>query len=70
MNYRKKIKAISTKGLINKFSIFNGSKYLYQENYKIFLYLYQLKNTLNNLMVLLKFIPGNLMECQKKVLKI
>ena len=35
MNYQKKVKAISTKvlteDLINKYSIFNGAKYLYSE---------------------------------------
>ena len=41
-----------------------------QEYYKIIFYLYQLKNTLNILVALLKFIHGNLMECQKKLLKI
>ena len=41
-----------------------------QEYFKIILYLYQLKATLNILMRLLEFIRGNLMECQKKVLKI
>ena len=29
-----------------------------------------MKNTLNNLMALFKFICGNLMECQRRVLKI
>ena len=41
-----------------------------QEYYKIILYLYQLKNTSNILVGLLEFIPGNLIECQMKVLKI
>ena len=40
----------------------------FQEYYKIILYLYKLKNTLNILVALLAFIGGNLMECQKKVL--
>ena len=40
-----------------------------QEYYKIILYLYQLKNTLNIFMALLEFIRGNLMKCQKKILK-
>ena len=34
------------------------------------LYLYQLKNTLNILVALLKSIRGNLVECQKTILKI
>ena len=38
--------------------------------YKIILYLYQLKNTLNILVRLLGFICENLMECQRKILKI
>ena len=36
-----------------------------QEYCKIILHLYQLKNTLNILVALLKFIPGNLLEFQK-----
>ena len=38
-----------------------------KEYYKKILYLYQLKNTLNILVALLKFIRGNLMKNQKKV---
>ena len=41
-----------------------------QEYFKIIWYLHQLKNTLNILVALLGFIHGNLMECQKKILKI
>ena len=41
-----------------------------QEYFKIILYLYQIKNTLNILMALVEFIRGNLMECQNEVLKI
>ena len=41
-----------------------------QEYYKIILYLYQLRNTLNISVALLKFIREDLMECQKKVLRI
>ena len=41
-----------------------------QEYFKIIYYLYQPKNTLNILVALLGFNRGNLMECQKKVLKI
>ena len=37
-----------------------------QKYYKIILYLNQLKYTLNNFMLLLEFIRGNLMKCQKK----
>ena len=41
-----------------------------QEYYKVIFYLYQLKNKLNILVTLLAFIRGNLMEFQKKILKI
>ena len=41
-----------------------------QEYYKTIYYLYQLINALNFLVAQLRFIPGNLMECQKKELKI
>ena len=40
-----------------------------QEYYKIIQYLYQLKDTLKILVALLRLIRGNLMECQKKILK-
>ena len=57
MNYQKKVKAISTKGLtkylINKFSILNGVKYFSFGIFQNYLDLYQLKNTLNILVVLL-----------------
>ena len=65
-----KVKAISTKGLINKYSILNGAKYFYSgifENYLLFI---PPKNILNILMVLLRLIRGNLMEYMKKILKI
>ena len=41
-----------------------------QEWFKIILYLSQLKNTLNILVALLRLIRGNLIKCQKKILKI
>ena len=41
-----------------------------QEYFKIIYYLHQLKSTLNILLVLLELIGGNLMKCQKKILKI
>ena len=41
-----------------------------QDYYKLVLHSYQLKNTSNILVVLLEFIRGNLIECQKKELKI
>ena len=37
-----------------------------QKYYKIILYLNQLRYTLNSFMLLLEFIRGNLMKCQKK----
>ena len=40
-----------------------------QEYFKIISHLNQLKNTLNILLALLGLIRGNLMECQKKILK-
>ena len=40
-----------------------------QEYFKIIQYLYQLKNTLNNLVALLGLNHENLMEYQKKILK-
>ena len=73
MNYQK-AKSISTKGLtkylINNFSILNGAKYFFSGIFEIILYLYQLKNTLKILMALLGLILGNLMNFQKKILKI
>ena len=76
MNYQKKVKAISTKrlaiDLINKFSILNGAKYFSLgifQNYLVFIpAIKHIK--LNIFIALLKSIHGNLMECQKKVLKI
>ena len=41
-----------------------------QEYFKIISYLCQLKSPLNFLVALLGLIRGNLMECQKKILKI
>ena len=57
------------KDLLNKY-ILNAGKYFFQEYFKIIWYLYQMKNISNILTALLKFICGNLMERQKKVLKI
>ena len=37
------------------------------EYFKIVLYLYHLKGTLNILVALLRLNRGNLMECQKKI---
>ena len=55
--------------MINKFVILNGAKYFPLGIFQNYLYLYQLKNTLNILMALLGLICGSLMECQKKMLK-
>ena len=69
MNYLKKLKAISSKGLtkdsINKISALNGAKY-----FKKFQYLYQLKKILDILLALLGLNRLSLMEYQKNVLKI
>ena len=69
-----KVKVISTKGLtkyqINKFIKLNAAKYFLQECLKVVQHLYQLKNTLNTLVVLRGLIYGNPMEYQKKSLKI
>ena len=65
----KKVKAMPTKGstkdLIDKFSILNGAKYFSSgifQNYLVFIPA--------NLLALLGLNRGNLIECQKKVLKI
>ena len=55
-----------TKDLINGYKILNGTKYFssrISQNYLVFI---PAKNSLNILMVLLKFIHENLMECHKK----
>ena len=69
----KKVKSISTKGLtkdlINKISILNRAKY-FSLYFKIIQYIYQLKNTSNILVALLELNCRNLMECQKKILKL
>ena len=68
-----KVKAISTKGLtkdlINKYSIVNGAKYFSRilQNYFIFI---SVTNTLNILVALIEFSCRNVIECDKKVLKI
>ena len=54
--------------MIDKISIPNGAKYFSSgifQNYLVFII-----NTLNVFMPINEFIFGNLMECQKKVLKI
>ena len=69
----KKVKAILTKGLtkdsIHKLSILNGAKYVSLgifQNQSVFI----LAIKLHSFMVPLKFVGANLMEYQKKVLKI
>ena len=59
-----------TKDLVNKFSIPIAQNTLLQEYFKIIKYLYQLKNTLNIFVALLELVRGNLVEYQKKILKI
>ena len=58
-----------TKDLIDKFSIINLAKYFSLGIFQNYLYLNQLKNTLNILLDLLGLNYGNLMECQKEDLK-
>ena len=66
----KKGKVISTKGLtkdlIDKFSIFNGGKYFSLGIFQDYLVFIPAKN----LVLLLGSNRGNLIECQKKLLKI
>ena len=70
----KKVKTISAKGLtkdlISKYNILNGAKYFSLEIFQNYLVFTPDKNTLNILTALITFIRGNLMECQKEVLKI
>ena len=74
INYQKKVKAILRKGLtkdlINKFSIVNGAKYFSSGIFQNYLVLISAKKTLNILVTPLRLICGNLMEYQKKILKI
>ena len=68
------MKVISTKGtkkdLIDKFSIIDGEKYFILGIFQNNLVFIPTKKTLNVFMELLKFIRGNPIKCQKKVLKI
>ena len=76
MNYQKKCKVISTKGstkdLINKFSILNGEKYFSLEAFQNYLVFISAKkyNEYNILVALLGLNRGNLVEFEKKALKI
>ena len=69
----KKVKVISTneltKDLINKFSILNGAKYFSSRIFKNYLVFTPAKKYIKYLVALLGLIRGNLMEFQKKVLK-
>ena len=58
-----------TKDLKNRFSILNGPKYFSSGMFQSYLVFLPAKKTLNILVALLGFICGNLMECQKKILK-
>ena len=70
----KKVEAISTKGLtkdlINEFNILNGTKYFSSGIFQNYLVFIPAKSTLNILVAVLEFVRRNLMECQKKILKI
>ena len=58
------------KDLINKFSILNGAKYFSLGIFQNYLVFIPGKSTLNILVTLLGLIRGNLMKCQRKILKI
>ena len=64
-----KVKAISTKALINIVFLMEPNISI-QEYFKIIYYLYHLKRISNILMVLLRLIRGNLMEFLKTILRI
>ena len=59
-----------TKDLINEYKILNGAKYFSLGRFQNYLVFLPAKNTLNNSVPLIKFVCGNLMECQKKILEI
>ena len=69
----KKVKVISTneltKDLINKFSILNRAKYFSSGTFQNYLLFTPAKKYIKYFVALLGLIRGNLMECQKKVLK-
>ena len=70
----KKVKAKSTKGLtkdlINKFSILlNGAKYFPSGIFQNYLAFIPATKKLTILMALIELILRNLIECQKKILK-
>ena len=69
----KKFKAKSTKGLtkdlINKFSILNGAKYFPSGIFQNYLAFIPATKKVSILIALIELILGNLIECQKKILK-
>ena len=69
----KKVKAKSTKGLtkdlINKFSILNGAKYFPSGIFQNYLAFIPATKKVSILIALIELILGNLIECQKKILK-
>ena len=74
INYQKKVEVVSTKGLakdlLNKYTILNGAKCFSSgivQNYSAFI---STKNVLGFLLAQLKLIFGNIVEFQKKLLKI
>ena len=74
LNEQKKATTISNKGLtkdlINKFCILNVAKYFSSGIFQNLVFIPAKKNTLNLLVSLLRLIRGNLMQYQKKILKI
>ena len=70
----KKVKAISTKwltkDLINKFSILNGAKYFSSITFQNCLVFIPAKKYIKYFSGTARITLGNLMECQKKILKI
>ena len=56
--------------MINKFSILRGAKYFSSEIFQNYLVFIPPKIMLNILLTLLGLICGNLVECQKKILRI
>ena len=56
--------------MINKFSILKGAKYFSSGIFQNYLVFIPTKIMLNNILTLLGLIRGNLVECQKKILRI
>ena len=74
MNYQKKVKVISTKwiakNVTNWYTILNGAKYFSSSLLQNCLVFIPAKKYFKFLVALPNVILGNLMECQKKILKI